>query len=78
MANFLDIIEWFDDTGEEIVHRVPESGSDWPSSRASWPQPGERSPSANRNSAAPNSAWISRPPRCPSRKRGPPAGAPPR
>jgi membrane protease subunit (stomatin/prohibitin family) len=27
MANFLDIIEWFDDTGEEIVHRIPESGS---------------------------------------------------
>ena len=27
MANFLDIIEWFDDSGEEIVHRIPESGS---------------------------------------------------
>ncbi len=24
---FLDIIEWFDETGEEMVHRVPESGS---------------------------------------------------
>lgn len=24
---FLEIIEWFDDTGNEIVHRIPESGS---------------------------------------------------
>lgn len=24
---FLDIIEWFDETGEEMVHRIPESGS---------------------------------------------------
>jgi membrane protease subunit (stomatin/prohibitin family) len=24
---FLDVIEWFDETGEEIVHRIPETGS---------------------------------------------------
>ncbi len=24
---FLEIIEWFDDTGKEIVHRIPETGS---------------------------------------------------
>ena len=24
---FLEIIEWFDDTGKEIVHRIPEGGS---------------------------------------------------
>jgi len=24
---FLDIIEWFDETGEEMVHRIPETGS---------------------------------------------------
>jgi len=24
---FLDVIEWFDQTGEQIVHRIPESGS---------------------------------------------------
>ena len=27
MGNFLEVIEWFDDTGREIAHRVPESGS---------------------------------------------------
>jgi len=27
MGNFLEIIEWFDDTGKEIAHRVPEVGS---------------------------------------------------
>ena len=27
MAVFLEIIEWFDETGETIVHRVPEEGS---------------------------------------------------
>jgi len=27
MGNFLEIIEWFDDTGKEIAHRVPEEGS---------------------------------------------------
>jgi membrane protease subunit (stomatin/prohibitin family) len=26
-AVFLEVIEWFDETGREIVHRVPESGS---------------------------------------------------
>jgi membrane protease subunit (stomatin/prohibitin family) len=26
-AVFLEIIEWFDETGREIVHRIPESGS---------------------------------------------------
>ena len=24
---FLEILEWFDETGDEIVHRIPESGS---------------------------------------------------
>ncbi len=24
---FLEVIEWFDDTGQEIVHRIPEEGS---------------------------------------------------
>ena len=24
---FLEVIEWFDETGREIVHRVPEGGS---------------------------------------------------
>jgi membrane protease subunit (stomatin/prohibitin family) len=24
---FLEVIEWFDDTGQELVHRVPENGS---------------------------------------------------
>ena len=23
----LDVIEWFDETGEEMVHRIPEFGS---------------------------------------------------
>jgi membrane protease subunit (stomatin/prohibitin family) len=27
MPPFLDVIEWFDRTGEEIVHRIPEEGS---------------------------------------------------
>ncbi len=27
MGNFLEIIEWFDDTGNEIAHRIPEGGS---------------------------------------------------
>lgn len=27
MGKFLEIIEWFDDTGKEIAHRVPEEGS---------------------------------------------------
>lgn len=27
MAEVLEIIEWFDETGKEIVHRIPESGS---------------------------------------------------
>ncbi len=26
-AVFLEVIEWFDSTGQEIVHRIPESGS---------------------------------------------------
>ena len=26
-AVFLEVIEWFDDTGQELVHRVPEQGS---------------------------------------------------
>ena len=26
-AVFLEIIEWFDETGSEMVHRIPESGS---------------------------------------------------
>ncbi|MBW1818100.1 MAG: SPFH domain-containing protein, partial [Deltaproteobacteria bacterium] len=24
---FLEVIEWFDDTGLELVHRIPEKGS---------------------------------------------------
>jgi len=24
---FLEVIEWFDDTGKELVHRIPEQGS---------------------------------------------------
>ena len=24
---FLEIIEWFDETGREIAHRIPEKGS---------------------------------------------------
>jgi membrane protease subunit (stomatin/prohibitin family) len=27
MGNYLEIIEWFDDTGREIAHRVPQEGS---------------------------------------------------
>jgi membrane protease subunit (stomatin/prohibitin family) len=27
MSLFLEIIEWFDDTGKEMVHRIPQSGS---------------------------------------------------
>ena len=27
MSQFMEVIEWLDDTGEEIVHRVPELGS---------------------------------------------------
>jgi len=27
MSQFLEVIEWFDETGEEIVHRIPETGS---------------------------------------------------
>ena len=27
MAVFLEIIEWFDETGEVMVHRIPEEGS---------------------------------------------------
>lgn len=26
-AVFLEVIEWFDDTGQELVHRIPEQGS---------------------------------------------------
>ena len=24
---FLEVLEWFDDTGKELVHRIPEEGS---------------------------------------------------
>ena len=24
---FLEVIEWFDETGQELVHRIPEKGS---------------------------------------------------
>ena len=24
---FLEVLEWFDNTGKEIVHRIPEQGS---------------------------------------------------
>ncbi|MEN6615630.1 MAG: SPFH domain-containing protein [Syntrophorhabdus sp.] len=27
MGNFLEIIEWFDDSGKEIAHRIPQQGS---------------------------------------------------
>ena len=27
LSQFLEVIEWFDSTGEEIVHRIPEDGS---------------------------------------------------
>jgi len=27
MSQFMEVIEWFDQTGEEIVHRIPEGGS---------------------------------------------------
>lgn len=27
MAILLEVVEFFDDTGEEIVHRIPEKGS---------------------------------------------------
>ncbi len=27
MGNYLEVIEWFDDTGKEIAHRVPREGS---------------------------------------------------
>jgi len=27
MSQFLEIIEWFDETGREMVHRIPETGS---------------------------------------------------
>lgn len=27
MSEFLSVIEWFDETGQEIVHRIPEEGS---------------------------------------------------
>ena len=27
MANLFQVIEWYDSTGQEMVHRLPESGS---------------------------------------------------
>ncbi len=27
MAVFLEVIEWFDETGDVMVHRIPETGS---------------------------------------------------
>ena len=27
LSQFLEVIEWFDSTSEEIVHRIPEDGS---------------------------------------------------
>ena len=24
---FMEVLEWFDDTGKELVHRIPEKGS---------------------------------------------------
>jgi hypothetical protein len=27
MSQFMEVIEWFDNTGQEIVHRFPEEGS---------------------------------------------------
>ena len=27
MSQFLEVVEWFDETGREMVHRIPESGS---------------------------------------------------
>ncbi len=27
MGQFLEVLEWFDNTGEELVHRIPEGGS---------------------------------------------------
>jgi hypothetical protein len=26
-AVFLEVIEWFDETGRELIHRIPEAGS---------------------------------------------------
>jgi hypothetical protein len=27
MSQFMEVIEWFDATGEQVVHRVPQEGS---------------------------------------------------
>ena len=27
MGVFLEILEWFDNTGDQLVHRIPEKGS---------------------------------------------------
>ena len=27
MSVFLDVIEWFDQTGQKILHRIPKEGS---------------------------------------------------